>query len=79
MNSMASRIAPPGLVEVPMKQISYDSPTPRVDCWVYEVWDTKHRLAYAGIADHFERRWGQHRFRVQVTVGCSSSRSRSHK
>jgi hypothetical protein len=33
---------------------------PDANCWVYEVWDTRGRLAYVGIADSFERRWQQH-------------------
>lgn len=33
---------------------------PDAQCFVYEVWDTMHRLAYVGIADNFERRWRQH-------------------
>lgn len=47
------------LREVPMNQIPWEDPPP-VACWVYEVWDTHHRLAYVGIADNFERRWRQH-------------------
>lgn len=34
---------------------------PEAHCFVYEVWDSMHRLAYVGIADNFERRWQQHR------------------
>lgn len=48
-----------GLREVPMRQMSWDDPPPPA-CWVYEVWDTQHRLVYVGIADNFERRWAQH-------------------
>lgn len=29
-------------------------------CHTYEVWDTRGRLAYVGIADDFLRRWAQH-------------------
>jgi len=52
-----------GLVEVRAVSPEYaheydDLPEPR--CWVYEVWDTRGRLAYVGIADNFERRWAQH-------------------
>lgn len=29
-------------------------------CWTYEVWDTRNRLAYVGLADSFPKRWAQH-------------------
>ncbi|MDQ0726834.1 GIY-YIG nuclease family protein [Microbacterium sp. W4I20] len=37
------------------------SQRPAATCWVYEVWDARHRLAYVGIADDFAKRWAQHR------------------
>ena len=52
-----------GLMEVPAVRPEYRhlyTNTPAARCWVYEVWDTQHRLAYVGIADNFERRWRQH-------------------
>jgi len=42
-------------------EIPDSSTAPLARCYVYEVWDRMNRLVYVGIADHFERRWAQHR------------------
>lgn len=31
-----------------------------IRCYEYQVWDTRNRLVYVGIADDFEKRWAQH-------------------
>jgi predicted GIY-YIG superfamily endonuclease len=50
-----------GLLEIPrLDLVERYALRPPAKCWVYEIWDTKNRLAYVGIADNFERRWAQH-------------------
>lgn len=49
------------VVEKIVIELSDRGPAPAPRCYVYEVWDTRNRLAYVGMADHFERRWAQHR------------------
>jgi excinuclease UvrABC nuclease subunit len=50
-----------GLVEVRAVSREYEGRYQKTaPCYVYEVWDTRGRLAYVGIADNFERRWAQH-------------------
>lgn len=50
----------PRIVELYPPQYDYYKNCPAARSWVYEVWDTRDRLAYVGIADDFDRRWRQH-------------------